>query len=145
MLSRPITDPGLTEQMREFCREKGLPWPSEFKPCIYWNEGLEVVEVLVADTSYTETQLTNSHFLGVFERNHHLRYKEEHFVGFNLWVVKGVCALMSLEPVGKLSMRQILEFLYEREQDDQYVRDAIKEILLPMLEEHGLDEFEIPA
>ncbi len=145
MLSRSVPDPILTEQVKNAFRELGLPWPPPaFKPVIYYNKELSVVEVLVADTSYTEVQLTTDHYIAVFERNHHFRYRERHFVGFNLWVVKGVCAKMGIESVGKISMRQILKFLHEHE-EDQFIRDAITEIMLPMLEDHNLDEFEIPT
>ncbi|MEX0919213.1 MAG: hypothetical protein WDZ64_00500 [Parcubacteria group bacterium] len=137
-----MSDPFLTEYVREEMRRKGLSWPLAFKPVIYYNEELEVAEALIADTSYTEVQLAKKHYLAVFERNHHSRYGEEHFVGFNLWVVRGVCAQMGVEPVGNVSMRQILKFLHEHE-EDQFIKDAIKEIMLPMLEAHNLDQFEI--
>jgi hypothetical protein len=144
VLSRPVSDSALTEQFRGWCQKIGLSWPpvGEFKPVIYYNEALGVAHVLIADTSYSEMQVTTKHFLGIFERNHHSRYGEEHFVGFSLWVVEGACALMGIEPVGKLSMRKILDFLYERE-EDQFVKDVIREIALPMLEQNNLDEFEV--
>lgn len=145
MLSRGVVNPEATERIRELFNKLGWSqFPEEFKPIIYYNEELEIVEVLTADTSYTETQLTEVHFLAVFERNHHVRYGEEHFVGFNLWVVKSVLVLMGSRYIGTHSMRQILEFLHEREKD-QFVRECIRDIVLPILEAHNLDEFEIKA
>jgi hypothetical protein len=143
MLSRPVSNPVFVAQMRNLIRESGLFSASrEFKPTICYNEALGVAEVIVADTSYTEVQLTNKHYVAVFERNHHSRYGEEHFVGFSLWVVRGVYKTMDIEPVGKVSMRQVLKFLCSQE-DDQFVKDVITDILLPMLDDHNLDEFEM--
>jgi hypothetical protein len=143
VLSRSIPDLALAEQVK--VAMQSLDFSSQaFKPVIYYKKELDLAEVLIADTSYTETQLTSEHYLAVFERNYHSRYNERHFVGFNLWVAKAACIQMGVEPVDRISMRRILKFLHERE-DDQFVRDAIAEIMLPMLEEHNLDEFEIPA
>ncbi len=115
---------------------------AEFKPFIYYDENLAAVRVHTADTTHVEIPLTNLHYIDVFERAHHNRYGQEHFVGFNLWVAKDVCARMGIKPLGTLSMRGMLRFLYEREEDES-VQNVITNIMLPMLEAHNLDEFEI--
>ena len=114
----------------------------EFRPVIFWEPALRVAVVATADATYVERQLTHEHFLAVFEMARHSRYGEEHFVGFSLWTVKGVCARMGIEPKGKISMRRILQYLHEHE-ENQSIKDAIEWIMLPMLEDHNLDEFEI--
>jgi hypothetical protein len=140
MLRRSVSDPVLSGPISNMIREMRLF--GHFKPIIYYMEGLEVVQVFISDVNYVETHLTDKHYLAVFERSHNTRYGQEHFVGFNLWAVSGVCNLMGIEPVGKLSMCRILRFLREYD-EDKFVQDAITNIMLPMLEDHNLDEFEI--
>ena len=109
-----------------------------FKPFVLYNNELDCIRVQTMDCSVTEVSVGT--LLNLLEQNYP-ENDETTYVGFNMECARSFCRERGLSDCGKVSVIKILGSLAET---DHVARQAILNIALPILKEHGLDEVEFP-
>ena len=130
---------GIKENMQELFEDIPV---KPFKPVIYYDETLDCIRAIMADCSLTEVRLEDSPLV-LLERNY-VEDGQARYVCFHIEGARGICKKHGLKSKGVVNVSGILLFLSMIVKNPR-IKGAIKEVALPILADHNIDEIEFPS
>ena len=123
----------IENQIKKTFKEFGGDKP--FKPFVMYEKVTDRICVITADCSVTEVAITEN--LVLLERNH-INDNQKTHTGFYIENARYLCRNNNLPICGKVRIFDILKILALHE--SSFGREAIREIILPILEVYHLCE-----